>query len=103
MAKKRAGSVANPQPPLDPDWVDEIPEEVQIKVDEYLQCMRAKNKAAEKFRNAKEACQETMLEHGIKRLRVDNGETWLIAEDAVKLKTKKVNLEKDDTRQSVTA
>lgn len=44
-----------------------------------------------------------MRENGIQKMRIDNGKQWLEVEDKHNLKTRKVNLEKDDVRQSATA
>jgi len=102
MAKKRV-SPGGSQPQLDPEWNDDIPEAVAEAVDEYLKNMRAKNKLAEKERLARETCIEVMKEHGIKKLRIDDGKQWLECEDTNRLKTRKVKLEKDDTRQMARA
>lgn len=98
MAKKRV-QPGGTQPQLDPEWSDDIPEEVAEAVDEYLKSMRAKNKLAEKERLTRDKCIEVMKEHGIKKLRIDDGKQWLECEDTNRQKTRKVKLEKDDTRQ----
>lgn len=106
MAKKRVSAAPPPavkQPPLDPDWEDQIPEVVQDAVDTYLRAMRQKNKFSEQTRNAKDKCIEVMKENGIKKLRIDEGKQWLEVEDEPKLRTRKVQIEKDDTRQSARA
>ena len=64
-------------PALDPDWEDTIPEPVAAAVDDYVKAMRAKNKATEKVRNAKEVCIERMVEHEITAVRIDEGEKIL--------------------------
>lgn len=102
MAKKRV-QPGGSQPQIDPEWNDEIPEAVAEAVDEYLKNMRAKNKLAEKERLARETCIEVMKEHGIKKLRIDDGKQWLECEDTNRLKTRKVRIEKDDTRQMARA
>lgn len=102
MAKKRV-SPGGQQPVLDPAWQDEIPEAVAEAVDDYLKKMRSKNKLAEQERAARDKCIEVMKEHNIKRLRIDDGKQWLECEDTNRLKTKKVKVEKDDTRQSARA
>jgi hypothetical protein len=102
MAKKRV-SPGGQQPALNPDWEDEIPEPVAAAVDDYLKKMRAKNKLSEQERAAREKCIEQMKEHNIKRLRIDDGKQWLECEDVGRLKTRKVKVEKDDTRQSARA
>lgn len=88
---------------LNPDWNDDIPEVVSEAADSYLRAMRLKNKATETTRNAREKCIELMRENGIQKMRIDDGKQWLEVEDEFKLKTRKVNLEKDDTRQSAKA
>ena len=102
MAKKRV-QPGGSQPTLNPEWNDEIPEPVSEAVDEYLKNMRAKNKLAEKERLSREKCIEVMKEHDIKKLRIDDGKQWLECEDTNKLTTRKVKLEKDDTRQMARA
>lgn len=102
MAKKRV-SPGGSQPSLDPSWNDEVPEVVSEAADSYLRAMRQKNKFTETARNAREKCIEVMKENGIQKMRIDDGKQWLEIEDDAKLKTRKVNLEKDDTRQSATA
>ena len=97
MAKKRI-SPGGTQPTLNPEWNDEIPEPVAEAVDEYLKNMRASGKLTEKVRVTREKCIEIMKEHGIKKLRIDDGKQWLECEDTNKLVTRKVKIEKDDTR-----
>jgi len=102
MAKKRV-SPGGQQPVLSNDWADEIPEPVSEAVDDYLRKMRAKHKLAEQERSAREVCIERMKKHGVKELRIDDGKNWLECEDEAKFKTRKVKVEKDDTRQSARA
>jgi len=104
MAKKRISpGPGNQTPALDPDWQDQIPEPVAEAVDDYLKKMRGKNKIAEQERAARDRCIELMKEHGIQKLRIDEGKQWLEVKDEPKLKTRKVKPEKDDTRQSARA
>ena len=102
MAKKRV-SPGGSQPVLNADWVEQIPEVVQEAADSFLRAMRQKNKFTEQTRNAREKCIELMKQNGIARMRIDDGKQWLEVEDAAKLKTRKVQVEKDDTRQSARA
>lgn len=102
MAKKRV-QPGGSQPSLNPEWEDQIPEVVQEAADSYLRAMRQKNKFTEQARNAKDKAIELMKEHKIPRMRIDDGKQWLEVEDEAKLKTKKVKIEKDDTRQSARA
>lgn len=102
MAKKRI-QPGGQQPALMPEVDDDIPEPVANAVDDYLKKMRSKNKLAEQERAAREKCIEQMKEHGIKKLRIDDGKQWLECEDTNRLKTRKVKPEKDDTRQSARA
>lgn len=103
VAGNRDNQPGSTQPPLDPEWQEQIPEDVASRVDDYLKAMRAHNKLSEKKRNAKEAAIESMKAHGIKRLRIDEGKQWLIVEDKQTLSTKKVNVEKDATQQAAVA
>jgi hypothetical protein len=102
MAKKRI-SPGGSQPALDPEWTDQPPEVVQEAVDSYLRAMRQKNKFTEQTRNAKEKAIELMKANGITRLRIDDGKQWLEVEAKDSLRTRKVQVEKDDTRQSARA
>lgn len=90
-AKKKAGKTVSQsnQPPLNPDWEDPIPEDVSAAVADYLKHMRAKNKAAERERNAKAVCIERMQEHGITSIRIDEGKQVLLLEEKNTLKTAK--------------
>lgn len=96
MAKKRAkadeseleddGPPDVRQPPLNEQWVDQVPEEVVDAVETYVKAMRAKTRAKNKEDSAKIRVIESMKEHGIKRVRIDDGTKWLIYDpkDAVK-------------------
>lgn len=104
MAKKRIAPRAGDQtPPLDPEWQDQIPDDVSTAVSDYLRDMRGKNKLAEKERASRAKCIDLMKKHGICKLRIDEGKQWLEVSDESKLKTRKVKPEKDDTRQSARA
>jgi cell division protein ZapA (FtsZ GTPase activity inhibitor) len=105
MVKKRvqAADSTPVQRPLDPEWEDRPPEVVAEAVDGYLRAMRQKNKFTEQTRVAKERALELMKEHGIEKLRIDEGKQWLEVEHKDNLRTRKVKLEKDDTRQSARA
>lgn len=104
MAKKRVKTdPGGDQPLLMPECADEIPDVVAEAADSYLRAMRQKNKFTEQTRTAREKCIDLMRENGIQKMRIDNGKQWLEVEDKHNLKTRKVNLEKDDVRQSATA
>lgn len=104
MAKKRVQTdPGGDQPLLMPECAEEIPDVVAEAADTYLRAMRQKNKFAEQTRVAKEKCIELMKEHGIDKMRIDNGKQWLEVEDKMNLKTRKVQIEKDDVRQSAKA
>ncbi|SFH97764.1 hypothetical protein [Planctomicrobium piriforme] len=96
MAKKRASNQEEDaaevvrQPPLDEDWVEDVPAPVQDAVDEYMKRLRAKHRATELVNSAKENCISIMKEHGIKQVRIDEGAKWLKVEDEPKLKTEKI-------------
>ena len=95
MAKKKTVKKSD-TPPLDEEWIEKIPEEVEAAVDVYVKSLRAKNKASEKVRNSKELCIEAMVKHGIGRVSIDEGAKWLVLEDAHKLKTEKAKTETDE-------
>lgn len=104
MAKKRAthqetnevgDSPAAKQQQLG-DWGDVVPEAVQDAVDEYVRLLRLKNKATEKVNSAKEECISRMKEHGVTKVRIDEGAKWLKCEDEPKLKTEKIKERRDD-------
>ena len=105
MAKKRVQDADSTpvQRPLNPEWEDKPPEVVAEAVDTYLRAMRQKNKFTEQTRNAKDRALELMKEHGIEKLRIDEGKQWLEVEHKDNLRTRKVKIEKDDTRQSARA
>lgn len=48
------------QLPLNQDWEDDVPQEVQNAADDYVMCLRKKCSAAEKFNGAKTALIELM-------------------------------------------
>ena len=98
---KRTNVPGSTQPPLDPDWETQVPAKVVDKVDEYLKALKAKSKADKKAAVAKSDAYTAMEEYGLRKIRIDDGKRWLIREDKPGLKTERVNLEKDDTRQSV--
>lgn len=105
MAKKKIQPSGNPptQRPLNEEWVDKPPEVVQQAVDDYLRAMRQKNKFTEQTRHAKDKAIELMKQNGITKLRIDEGKQWLEVEAKDNLRTRKVKVEKDDTRQSARA
>lgn len=102
MAKKRV-QAGGSQPSLNPEWEDQIPEVVQEAADSYLRAMRQKNKFTEQARAAKEKAIELMKQNNIPRMRIDDGKQWLEVEAKDNLRTRKVQVEKDDARQSARA
>jgi hypothetical protein len=86
MAKKRtlergvipAGQLA--------DWLDEIPAEVQKLADAYDAAHTSKSKAAAKLNTAKDSLIESMKEHRCGKVRIRNGEKFLVLDvkDGVK-------------------
>lgn len=107
MATKKIQPRPSEKPPtqraLNEDWVDKPPEVVQQAVDDYLRAMRQKNKFTEQTRVAKEKAIELMKQAGITKLQIDEGKQWLEVEAKDNLRTRKVKVEKDDTRQSARA
>ena len=91
MAKKKAA--AQQQQFVDPDgteWVEKPPKAVQAKVDLYIEALRAQNAAREETNTARDNAIAAMKEHGIARVRIDEGGKWLICEDVPKLRTEKI-------------
>lgn len=74
MAKKKASRI--PAGQLG-DWQPEIPEEVQKAADTYDAAHTAKSKAQAKLNTAKDSLIESMKEHGVKKVRIRNGEKFL--------------------------
>jgi len=103
MAKKAIKPSTETQRPLNPEWEQKVPEVVQEAVDSYLRAMRQKNKFTEQTRAAKDKAVELMQQHGISQLRIDEGRQWLEIEQKDNLRTRKVKVEKEDTRQSARA
>lgn len=98
MAKKKAGEQQQfTDPETGEEFGDAVPEAVQEHVDEYVRCLRARNRATEKLNAAKESCIEKMKEHGIRRVRIDEGAKWLEVTDEPKLKTRKIKEERGDS------
>ena len=71
-------------------WGDDVPEPVQEAVDSYVKAMRAKNAAKKKEDAAKIACIESMKEHKVPRVRIDEGKKWLVCDQEDKLKTESI-------------
>lgn len=92
---KRKSVTRSEQPPLDPDWEEQIPEPVADAVDEYVKAMRAKNKATAKETSAKETCIEAMREHGVGTVKIDEGKKVLRLVEEDKLKTEKIKQPKE--------
>lgn len=72
-----------------------IPETVANAVDKYITALRAANKAREKMNTAKDNCIAEMTEHGVERVRIEEGSKWLVCEDEFKLKTEKIKEQSD--------
>ena len=93
MAKKRARRPNGDMEPGNGDlgWGDAIPEAVEAAAEKYVKALRAKNKAAERVNTDKESLIETMRQHDIKRLRIDEGAKVLVLEekDVVKIEKAK--------------
>ena len=92
MARKTAGAVSNTK--QFEGMEDLTPEPVRKAADVYLKALRDKNKASEKAKTAKETCIEVMKEHECTRIRVDDGEKWLVLEETDTLKTEPIKGDK---------
>ena len=83
MARKSVAAVAPVQQELaDGEWSDDVPEEVQNEVDEYMKNLRTQHKATEKTNASKERAIAAMKKHNIPRVRIDEGKKWLVCTDA---------------------
>lgn len=71
------------------DWQEEVPEAVQDAVDEYVKSLRIKNKATEKLNSRKEVVIETMKEHDVDHVRIDEGKKVLMLSEMDILKIEK--------------
>lgn len=60
------------------DWQDEIPDEVQKCADAYDAAHTSKSKASANLTTAKDSLIESMKEHGVNRVRIRNGEKYLV-------------------------
>ncbi len=79
MAKKKpAGQLG--------DWLEDIPDEVQKAADAYDAAHTAKSKAAGKLNTAKDSLIESMKANDVRRVRIRNGEKFLVIDtkDGVK-------------------
>lgn len=74
MAKKKA---AVPAGQLG-DWQEEVPDEVQKCADAYDASHTAKGKASAKLNTAKDSLIESMKENSVNRVRIRNGEKFLV-------------------------
>ena len=83
MAKKKAAAAPNGQLG---DWLEQIPEEVQKLADAYDAAHTSKSKASAKLNTAKDSLIESMKEHGCSKVRIRNGEKFLVLDvkDGVK-------------------
>jgi len=75
------------QQPLNESWVEKVPKSVTDAAEEYMKLLRAKNRANEKMKQAKEKCIEEMTEHEIERVYIDDLAKWLVCVDSQILKT----------------
>ncbi len=72
------------------DWLEKVPAEVQEAADEYVGFKREKQKAHESMNAARDRCIKKMKEHGVPKVRIDDGEKYLVCVDEAKLKTEKL-------------
>lgn len=71
------------------DWGDKYPEAVQTAADDYDKAHTAKGKAQGKLNTAKDNLIDRMKEHGVKRVRIRNGEKFLVVDSTDKIKYEK--------------
>lgn len=98
MAKKRI-QPGGTQPILIPEAVEVIPDVVNEAADLFLKAQTNHKKHAKLAKNAHQVALQLMRDHGIKRMRIDDGKQWLEVADEHKLKTRKAKPEKDFTEQ----
>lgn len=70
---------------------DTYPEECQAAADDYLQALRDKNAALANLNSERENFVNTMQNHGLTKIRVDDGKKWLKIEPSEKVKTEKIS------------
>jgi hypothetical protein len=75
MAKKAA---AKKPPGQLGDWLDKVPEAVQGAADDYDKAHTAKSKAQGKLNTAKENLIAKMRAHNIPKVRIRNGDKFLV-------------------------
>lgn len=80
MAKQQA---------LNEEWVDQVPEAVQEAADAYDEAHGKHQKSKEKLNTAKERVIERMKETGCPRVKIRNGEKWLVLHDHETVKIEK--------------
>lgn len=60
------------------DWADEFPEDVQEAADAYDRDYTSKTKATGKLNTAKDVLIDVMKANSLSRVRIRNGEKWLV-------------------------
>jgi len=83
MAKKAAAK-KTPKGQLG-DWLDKVPEAVQEAADDYDKAHTAKSKAQGKLNTAKENLIAAMRAHGVRKVRIRNGDKFLVVSAVDKL------------------
>jgi hypothetical protein len=73
----------------DGEWEDPIPPPVQAAADAYVEALRAANTAKGEVNSRKQAAIEVMQEHGVKRLKIDEGGKVLTLNEKAVLKIQK--------------
>lgn len=71
------------------DWSDKYPEAVQEAADDYDKAHTAKSKAQAKLNTAKDVLVDKMQEHQIQRVRIRNGEKFLVIDSTDRIKYEK--------------
>lgn len=71
------------------DFADKYPEAVQTAADEYDKSHSAKSKAQGKLNTAKDNLVSAMKEHNCPRVRIRNGEKFLVIDSTDRIKYEK--------------
>jgi hypothetical protein len=71
------------------DWGDKYPAEVQDAADDYDKAHSAKSKAQGKLNTAKDVLVDKMQEHQVPRVRIRNGEKFLVIDSTNRIKYEK--------------
>lgn len=71
------------------DWGDKVPQVVQDAADEYDKAHTVKSKAQAKLNTAKDVLVEKMRANDVRRVRIRNGEKFLVVDSTDRIKYEK--------------